>query len=200
MIEAGRQNDAMPVTAIVLCGGRSSRFGSDKTRALIEGRPLLDHVLDALPTAWQVIAVGPERTTSRDVMWVREEPVFGGPLAALATALQQVCSPVFALLGGDMPHLGSAPEVLIDRLASEPAVTDAVVARTPDGRLQPLLLAALTDASRAALPSDPAGASVMSWLKQLRWTAHDIEQAPAHDVDTPEDLTPAHLRADTDSN
>ncbi len=190
----------MPITAIVLCGGRSSRFGSDKMRALVEGRPLLDHVLENLPVTWQVIAAGPERETSREVTWVREEPAFGGPLAALAVALRQVRTPTFALLGGDMPHVSEVPQTLLARLGQAASELDVVVARTPDGRLQPLLLAGRTHAGRAAMPSDPAGASVMSWLKRLRWVAHDIEQAPARDIDTPEDLNPPHQRSDSGGN
>lgn len=190
----------MPVTAIVLCGGRSSRFGSDKTRTLIDGRPLLDHVLDSLPADWRIVAVGPDRATSRAVTWVREEPTFGGPLAALAAGLKRVDTSGFALLGGDMPHVGRVPQALVDRLCSGLSDVDAVVAQTPDNRLQPLLLAARTDVSRAAMPVDPADASVMSWLKRLRWIPHHIERASAHDIDTPDDLTPPHLRADTADN
>lgn len=190
----------MQTSAIVLCGGRSSRFGSDKTRVLINGRSLLDHVLDSLPADWPIIAVGPDRATSREVTWAREAPAFGGPLAALTVGLEHVETLGFALLGGDMPHAGNAPRNLISRLDTGPSDLDAVVARTPDGRLQPLLLAGRTDPSRAAMPADPAGASVMSWLKRLHWTPHDIERSSAHDIDTHEDLAPPHLRTDTGDN
>lgn len=178
----------MPTTAIVLTGGRSTRFGSDKTRALIDGVPLLDHVLGSLPHAWPIIAVGPARPTSREVTWVREEPVFSGLLAGLAAGLKRTETANFVLVGGDMPHVGNVPQTLAGRLTSEVSNVDAVVARTPDGRLQPLLLAARAELSRAATPRDPTDASVMRWLRALRWVPHDIGQGPAHDIDAPVDL------------
>ena len=35
-------------SAIVLAGGASTRFGGDKLRATLDGRPLLDHALEAV--------------------------------------------------------------------------------------------------------------------------------------------------------
>lgn len=183
----------MPIAAIVLCGGRSSRFGSDKTRAVLDGRPLLDHVLDALPDDWPIVAVGPARTTSREVTWVREDPVFAGPLAALAAGMRRIETPTFVLIGADMPYAGTAVTDLTQRLADTPDDLDAVLGRTPDGRLQPLLLAARADASRAMMPTNPADASLMSWVKNLRWATHDIGALQAHDIDTPADFIPPQV-------
>jgi molybdopterin-guanine dinucleotide biosynthesis protein A len=36
------------ILGVVLAGGLSTRFGSDKAQALWRGRSLLDHALDAL--------------------------------------------------------------------------------------------------------------------------------------------------------
>ena len=36
------------IGAIVLAGGRSSRFGRDKLAEIVDGRPLLDHAIDAV--------------------------------------------------------------------------------------------------------------------------------------------------------
>ncbi|MBO1753996.1 molybdenum cofactor guanylyltransferase [Allobranchiibius sp. CTAmp26] len=179
----------MDLTAIVLCGGRSSRFGSDKTRAPLDGRPLLDHVLDTLPPDWPIVAVGPRRTTARTVTWVREEPAFAGPLAALAAGLASLATPTFVLVGADMPYAAGTAVALTEQLSRAPEDVDAVVGRTPDGRMQPLLLACRTAAARSALPPDPVGASLMSWVRRLRSSAYDVTATAAHDVDTPGDLT-----------
>ena len=46
------------VAAIVLAGGRSSRFGRDKLVEPIAGRPMLDHVIDRLrPMVADIVVV-----------------------------------------------------------------------------------------------------------------------------------------------
>ncbi len=105
------------VTAIVLCGGRSRRFGEDKTQAALHGRPVLDWLLDSLPGGWDVICVGHERPTTRaGVRWTREDPAGGGPVAALAAGLALVSAPTVVLLGGDMPFGGAAAARLAEDL------------------------------------------------------------------------------------
>lgn len=115
MSSAPRQH--ADVTAIVLCGGRSRRFGEDKTQAALHGRPVLDWLLDSLPGGWDVICVGHERPTTRaGVRWTREHPAGGGPVAALAAGLALVSAPTVVLLGGDMPFGGAAAARLAEDL------------------------------------------------------------------------------------
>ena len=46
------------VSAVILAGGRSSRFGRDKLAEPIDGRTLLRHVIDAVrPLATETIVV-----------------------------------------------------------------------------------------------------------------------------------------------
>lgn len=72
---------------VVLAGGRSSRFGSDKAEALFEGRRLLDHALDALAVHCDEVAV-----VGRESGTVPSFPDFPGPglgpLGGLAAALR----------------------------------------------------------------------------------------------------------------
>ena len=71
----------MKTLGAVLAGGRSSRFGSDKALAMLDGRSLLDHALTALgPHCDAVIVVG--RGEVGD--WPRADM---GPLGGIAGAL-----------------------------------------------------------------------------------------------------------------
>ncbi len=71
----------MKTLGAVLAGGRSSRFGSDKALAMLDGRTLLDHALTALrPHCDAVIVVG--RGDVAD--WPRADM---GPLGGIAGAL-----------------------------------------------------------------------------------------------------------------
>jgi len=183
------------VTAVVLCGGSGTRFGGDKTRAILGTTSVLDHLVAALPPAWTVVCVGVPRDLSRPVRWCREEPPGGGPVAAVAAALRHVSDPVVAALGGDMPYAAVPAASLVDRLAAEPDV-DAVVGRDAGGRLQPLLAAYRADALRRALPDPPGGAPLMRVLDRLRTSVVALPAPGTLDVDTPADLEDARHRLD----
>jgi molybdenum cofactor guanylyltransferase len=181
-------------TAVVLCGGESRRFGSDKTRAELGGVPLLDTLLSSLPEPWDVLCVGPERATERPgVRWTREDPPGGGPVAGLAAALSRVDAPVTVLLGGDMPYAGPVAVELAAALAEVPDA-DAVAAVDGEGRTQPLLAAYRTSALCAALPDHPAGTPLRRLLDGLRVRTRPVPELASRDIDTPEDLEAARHR------
>jgi molybdenum cofactor guanylyltransferase len=185
---------AVPTTAVVLCGGASRRFGSDKTRADFGGMPVLDALLTSLPRDWQVLCVGPERPTRREgVRWTREDPPGGGPVAGLAAALQGLESPVTVLLGGDMPYAGPVAARLAATLADVPDA-DAVAGVDGEGRVQPLLAAYRTAALRAVIPEPAAGTPLRRLLDGLRVDTCPVPQAASLDVDTPADLEAARHR------
>jgi molybdenum cofactor guanylyltransferase len=180
-------------TAVVLCGGASRRFGSDKTQALVGGRSLLDHLLVALPAQWPVVCVGPPRPTAREVTWCREEPAGGGPVAAVAAGLAHVTTAFVVVLGGDMPAAGSVAVTLAAALDARPDV-DAVVGSDGGGRRQPLLAAYRLQSLRRSLPQPPAGAPMMRILAQLTVAPLRLAAWASFDVDTAEDLQTARHR------
>lgn len=104
----------------VLAGGQSSRFGSDKALAELDGLPLLDHAVAAL-SRWcaEVVVVG--RDTA-PVATLPDWPRAGlGPLGGIAAALRHASDRGFAAVltcGVDSPGL---PEGLPDLLSPAPA-------------------------------------------------------------------------------
>jgi molybdenum cofactor guanylyltransferase len=179
---------------IVLCGGTSRRLpGRDKTRESLAGTTVMDHLLDALPSGWDVVCVGEERVTTRPVEWCRESPSGGGPVAGIAAGLEhlgQRSTEICVVVGGDMPFAAPATPGLVDMLDARPEL-DAVLATDPDGRRQPLLAAYRCGALRAALPREPAGARLMAVIKALVTGALACEAQVTLDVDTPEALEQA---------
>lgn len=108
----------------VLAGGRSSRFGSDKAQALLDGRPLLDHAVAALePYVARIAICG--RSDPRWISLADQPAPDLGPLGGLAAALVHARDHGFdAVLstGCDMPSL---PGAIVESLIGEgPAVVE----------------------------------------------------------------------------
>ena len=191
------------VTGIVLAGGRSSRFGSDKLVAELDGRPLLHHALEAVATvAAQIVVVAapgiepsiPVDLASR-VRVVHDPEPFGGPLVGLMAALSVVDRSIVLVVGGDMPQL--VPAVLSRLVATVGPDRRAVLLEVP-GRLQPLPMALDVAAALAARMAilDRGGRSLRELLRELGavsipapvWLSLDPAGVTIVDIDRPGDL------------
>jgi len=77
----------------ILAGGRSSRFGSDKARATLHGRPLLSHVAAMLkPVATRITVVADSEGKYDDLGFrtIADDKPALGPLGGLHTALRDL--------------------------------------------------------------------------------------------------------------
>ena len=122
------------VTGAVLCGGRSTRYGSDKARQVVAGRTLVERTLDSLAPARERLLVG----RSYPVAGARFVPDLRaglGPLGGLETALSTASNPWVAVAACDLPCLTETFWRLLCRRAEEGR---AVVVRGAGGRLEPL--------------------------------------------------------------
>ncbi len=183
---------------VVLAGGRAERFGSDKTRASVDGVSLLERVLGVagrlVPPIDEVLVVGPWAPPG--VRHVTEPERFGGPLVALGFALGEVSAPLVLVLAADHPELAPALlELLIRRLA-EDVDADAVVP-VRDGRREPLVAAyrrsvgvAITEVLDARTRSLQSLLGVVKTVEvaEDEWREVDPEGRSFRDVDHPEDL------------
>ncbi|WP_285727192.1 NTP transferase domain-containing protein [Psychromicrobium xiongbiense] len=129
---------------VVLAGGRGSRLGgADKAALPIDGRALVDYALDALAGCSPLIAVGPDSVRRPGVRVVREDPPFGGPVAALAAALlalEDIVAPPEGLwiLACDLPRAGGIVRSLRGALQAQPlsAGEDGAILQDRNGRDQ----------------------------------------------------------------
>jgi molybdenum cofactor guanylyltransferase len=188
------------VSAIVLAGGKSARFGRDKLAEPIDGRPLLDHAIAAVrPLASEVLVVaGPDATPAlpEGVTLVRDPVAYEGPLVGLLAGLRAAREPVAIVVGGDMPTLvASVLEALVDAL--EDGTVDVVILEY-DGRARPLPMtvrrtSALTTTGRLVASGDRRLRALTEALPTLTipesaWRALDPEARTIRDVDIPGDL------------
>ncbi|MBT1634329.1 MULTISPECIES: molybdenum cofactor guanylyltransferase [Clavibacter] len=213
------------VAAVILAGGRARRLGGiDKTALARDGVTLLGGALLAASGCASTVVVGAGTrpggvpSAHRDVLapavLVDERPAHGGPAAALGAGVRALdlgaatepggTGPAWILvLAADLAHAPDAVRALLPlRHGAAAARHDAVVARDPDGRAQPLLAlyraAPLIDALDAVdraggLP----GASLRAVLQALgpATVAHaDLDARLCADVDSPADARRHGLR------
>ncbi|MFI9580725.1 NTP transferase domain-containing protein [Streptomyces sp. NPDC052236] len=188
--------------AIVLAGGGAKRLGgSDKPAVSVGGRPLLNRVLGVCRDAGRTIVVGGRRATARPVVWAREEPPGGGPLAALDAGVRQVEAQAVLVLSADLPFLGERTvRQLIGALGT--SGREAALLTDPGGRDQPLVAAYRTEPLRRELAllatehGSLSGLPLRLLTQELDLARVDAEPLASFDCDTWEDISAAraHIR------
>ena len=187
------------ITGLILAGGRGQRMGGiDKGLALLDGRPLVEHVLDRLAPQVASVMINANRNVDRYARF--GHPLIGdriagfaGPLAGLEAGLAACTTPYLASAPCDSPFL---PPDLIARLAAALAANKAsiAVARTGD-QLHPVFSLVRS----FVLPDLQAfihagGRRMESWLQRLEWVAcpfDDVADAFAN-INTPDELRAHH--------
>ncbi|WP_435876941.1 NTP transferase domain-containing protein [Streptomyces acidicola] len=185
--------------AVVLAGGAARRLGgADKPGVRVGGRALLDRVLAACAGSGTTVVVADPRQTARPVVWAREDPPGGGPLAALEAGLRHTTAPYVLVLSADLPFLRETTvRRLLDALATHGS--EGVLLTDPDGRDQPLVAAYRADALRRELTALTAGHGGLTGLPLRRLTgALDLtritDPVASFDCDTWEDIAAARAQ------
>ncbi len=194
---SGSSAHVMSTHVMVLTGGRSSRFGSDKSLARIGDKSSLEWIVGAVPRDIPIIIVGPDPSLRSGhpagIQVVREEPAGGGPVAGLWAGLQVCASDQIFLVATDMPFV--LPHLLSIEIKDLESA-DAILYRDPEGFLQPLAGVYKTSAllRRFSEIGDPSGQSMRQFIVGI--TIHELimnkELVEAFlDIDTTEQLSAA---------
>ena len=213
----------MTIAAVILAGGRGSRLGgADKARVRIEGQTLLARAITAARDCGcaSITVAGPRRDrngpdesvldgfghdeSGRDgmdgasdaVAWVREDPPFTGPAAALVAALA-AADPAAAsaewtlVLACDLVHPALAAAQLTRDLPLLPDDTDGLCLADGSGRPQWLTGLYRTGPLReaaSALPDAGRDAAVRTLMADLAIAVVRAAPEAIADIDTWDDL------------
>jgi molybdopterin-guanine dinucleotide biosynthesis protein A len=173
---------ARDITGVILAGGRGSRLGGvDKGLVPLHGRPLIEHVIDALRPQVGALLISANR--NRDVYASYGYPViadvmgdYDGPLAGMLSAMRAVGSAYILTAPCDAP---SIPVDLARRLAEALVSNNAVASAVSlQGRLQPvfaLLRCSLAGDLETCLKQGERGAG--DWLRRHRVVPVDFSDA-----------------------
>jgi molybdenum cofactor guanylyltransferase len=193
------------VVAVVLAGGRSRRFGSDKLAASVEGRPVLDRAIEAVAAVADevvvVVAPGDDRPLPPGSRRVEDPAPFEGPLVGLAAGLgaeprdPTTTADVALVVGGDMPALRPAVLRLLIAVVREGAA-GAVLHDGTTGRPLPAAYRLETAAAATRRLLDTGERRLRALPHALDatviavgdWRRLDPDAATLLDVDSPADL------------
>jgi molybdenum cofactor cytidylyltransferase len=194
--------------ALVLAAGASRRFGSTKLLAPLDGRPVLQHVLDAVAAASAgaaglgevVVVLGDEARAIETAMAGRIErrvvnprPVDGlssSLRVGLDAAAEDAAADAVLVLLGDQPRV--RPDVIGAVLAAAEKATRPIVRvrYAGDGAPNPVLVRRAAWALAAGLAGDRGLGPLLEERPELVASVAVAGTNP--DIDTPEDLAHAH--------
>jgi molybdopterin-guanine dinucleotide biosynthesis protein A len=190
------------VSAIVLAGGRSTRFGRDKLAEPLDGMPMLWRTIEAVQAVADdivvVVAPGSDPELPADVRVAYDLATGQGPLVGVLAGLEAVRNDAVLVVGGDMPWLH--PVVLGLMLASLEG-SGSAVALEVDTRAQQLPLVvrreAALSAARGLVESGERRLGALlealdvATIAEADWRAIDPGADTLRDVDVPEDVPPS---------
>lgn len=136
----GRGDVLRTMSAIVLAGGESKRFGSDKTRSDWGGRPLLSHIVAPLSGLFGEVVVVTRRPDGlaplrrRGVRVVEDRFAEPHPMGGILTGLEAATWEYAFVCGGDMPFVAQP----LAQALGEAAAGYGAAVPTWKGRLEPL--------------------------------------------------------------
>lgn len=191
---------ARDACAVVLAGGESRRFGSDKALARFRGEPLIARVVRELRNVGfnqvAIAAKEPEKyaDAAPGAELLRDVRPIQTPLAGLAAGLRASRHALVFACAADMPFAADA--ALIDALTAAIAGHDAAVPHAA-GSLQPLCGLWWKDAclraaeALLARPRPPGPRAILPLVRAARLDWPDPR--PFLDADTPEVLRELEL-------
>ncbi|RKX19793.1 MAG: molybdenum cofactor guanylyltransferase [Candidatus Zixiibacteriota bacterium] len=110
-------------TAIILTGGKSSRFGKNKALVEIDGEPLARRIHDLLLNMFnRVLVIGgqPEMFKDQDLEVIQDRIHGVGALGGIYTGLVESSDPWIFAVACDMPSLNNKViEILIKNIGNE---------------------------------------------------------------------------------
>ena len=171
--------DSKTVTAVILSGGRSTRFGSDKGLAEWRGRRLVDHVLDRVPGICSdtVLVLREDQDTGawQNITTVHDDPTRNeGPLRGVIRGLAACTTEWAWVLACDQPLV--CPELLVDIWAFATGDDHAIIPEW-EGRLKPLTgLYSVRSGFLLEQCSDQGEKSLIGALKTVGYRVYDEEK------------------------
>jgi molybdopterin-guanine dinucleotide biosynthesis protein A len=182
--------DTATISAVVLAGGLSRRFGQEKGLAEWRGLPVVEYVLQRLPRPRRgtLLVMRAEQeadwTPREGVQIINDHEAHAGPLRGVVRALDHVALTHLAdwawVVACDQPLVSAG---LLVALAAKASPAALAVIPEWDGRLQPLSgLYHVDAAARLRECHDRGEASLIGALETIGYQLMPAEECRHHDL------------------
>ena len=186
------------VTVVILAGGQSKRMQvQNKATVLLEGRPLITHVIDRMKTQAKHTVINTHRNQKDfeifqlplidDILDIQE-----GPLLGILTSLQAIKTDWIQFVPCDTPNL---PNDLIAILMEEVAAKKTLVAvpETSDGLQSTCLLCHSSTLNNLQIFFNQGVRKIEDWIRQLAFSIVQFnDESQFLNVNTQEELKKAY--------
>ncbi|WP_455222150.1 molybdenum cofactor guanylyltransferase MobA [Kaarinaea lacus] len=183
--ESMNNSEAVPkqkITAIILAGGRAQRMGGeDKGLLPLQGKPMIEYIIDALRPQVGQILINANRNLERyqQYGYAVVQDMMGeyfGPLVGMASGIQQAQTEYVITVPCDSPLV---PKDLVSNLYQQLQKEDAELAVAHDGeRMQPVFALLRCDLLPDLLHYlEAGGRKIDTWYAQHRTALADFSQA-----------------------
>ncbi len=183
------------ITAVILAGGKGSRLGGmDKGLVIYRGRPIIEHIIEAISPQVGAIIINANRNleayTNYGYPVISDElSDFQGPLAGISAAMSSLTTPYILTLPGDGPVVSSG---FVKRLKKAIENSEYNLAVAHDGeRMQPahaLIPVNLHNSLATYLHSGKR--SIRHWFGSQKHALADFSDTPEifYNINTKEQL------------
>lgn len=195
-------------SAVILAGGFSRRFGSDKGLVSLMGKPLVRHVVDKIPPVFNeiLIVVSSEQqkknfefVVGNDVKYVIDKDNRQSPLIGSITGFENAIGDYSVLLPCDAPLISTRIIQLLLDLCNN---RTTVIPRWPNGYIEPLQAvyhteSALIAAKKAFTEGHLNMRSMIKKIAKVHYVSttileiYDPDLLTFFNVNTPQDLLKA---------
>jgi molybdopterin-guanine dinucleotide biosynthesis protein A len=182
------------ITGVILAGGKSSRMGSAKEFLSVNGKPMLDNVLDVLhPLFYEIFVVTNDKKRFPNLRRTKvvEDLVRGsGPLGGIYTGLRTITCEKAFFVACDMPFLHNA---LIRKLldCAGQSDYDCVIPRSTKGPEPLHAVYSRKIIQRIEESLKGKDLSIVQLIKRCRCKYFDVTEEEASsflNINTPQDL------------
>jgi len=197
-----RESLPLPVTALILSGGRSKRMGRPKAFLPFAGRTIIEHLIDTTREVFDevfVVANEPDQYSHLNVDAVKDILPYRGPLGGILSGLLVADNPHAFVVACDMPLVDRK---LIRQMAAQRHDADVVVLSHAGG-VEPLLAVYSKNCIKPLEESLFSGVlKVQDFLSGLKAKVYEYaaetasgSELPAYfNVNTPQDYSQVLLR------